>query len=317
MYYLGIDLGGTNIKVGVVDENSQIIATAKRKTAVPCPPEDMCEQLASTAMEALRNANLTLDDVPWVGIGTPGTVNTDTGVVEFSNNLYFNHFELRKFLETKMNKKVIVENDANAAAYGEYQAGALKGAKNAMAITLGTGVGSGILIDGKIYSGSNYGAGEMGHTVIVFQGRHCTCGRDGCWETYASATGLIRSTKEAMEKSADRSSPVWKLVDGDLNNVDGRTAFDAMRAGDPIGKAVVDEYIEYLGCGLANCINAFQPDILCIGGGICNEGETLLKPLREYVAKEAYSLSPQGQTKICRALLGNDAGIIGAALLGK
>ncbi|MGX8702414.1 ROK family protein [Caproiciproducens sp.] len=317
MYYLGIDLGGTNIKVGVVGENSQIIATAKRKTAVPCPPEDMCEQLASTAMEALRNANLTLDDVPWVGIGTPGTVNTDTGVVEFSNNLYFNHFELRKFLEAKMNKKVIVENDANAAAYGEYQAGALKGAKNAMAITLGTGVGSGILIDGKIYSGSNYGAGEMGHTVIVFQGRHCTCGRDGCWETYASATGLIRSTKEAMEKSADRGSPIWKLADGDLNKVDGRTAFDAMRAGDPIGKAVVDEYIEYLGCGLANCINAFQPDILCIGGGICNEGETLLKPLREYVDREAYSLSPQGQTKICRALLGNDAGIIGAALLGK
>jgi Transcriptional regulator/sugar kinase len=317
MYYLGIDLGGTNIKVGVVDENSQIIATAKRKTVVPCPPDDMCEQLASTAMEALRNANLTLDDVPWVGVGTPGTVNTDTGVVEFSNNLYFNHFELRKFLGAKMNKKVIVENDANAAAYGEYQAGALKGAKNAMAITLGTGVGSGIIIDGKIYSGSNYGAGEMGHTVIVFQGRHCTCGRDGCWEMYASATGLIRSTKEAMEKSADRSSPIWKLVDGDLSNVDGRTAFDAMRAGDPIGVAVVDEYIEYLGCGLANCINAFQPDILCIGGGICNEGETLLKPLREYVAKEAYSLSSQGETKICRALLGNDAGIIGAALLGK
>ncbi len=317
MYYLGIDLGGTNIKVGVVDENNQIIATAKRKTVVPCPPDDMCEQLASTATEALRNANLTLDDVPWVGVGTPGTVNTDTGVVEFSNNLYFKHFALRKLLGAKMNKKIIVENDANAAAYGEYQAGALKGAKNAMAVTLGTGVGSGIIIDGKIYSGSHYGAGEMGHTVIVFQGRHCTCGRDGCWEMYASATGLILSTKEAMEKSADRSNLIWKLADGDLNNVDGRTAFDAMRAGDPIGKAVVDEYIEYLGCGLANCINAFQPDILCIGGGICNEGETLLKPLREYAAKEAYSISSQGETKICRALLGNDAGIIGAALLGK
>ena len=317
MYYLGIDLGGTNIKVGVVDERNQIIATAKRKTRVPCAPDDMCEQLASTALEALSNANISIDDVPWVGIGTPGTVNIDSGIVEFSNNLYFNNFEIKKLLETRMNKKVIVENDANAAAYGEYQAGALKGAKNALAITLGTGVGSGIIIDGKIYAGSNYGAGEMGHTVIVYKGRHCTCGRDGCWETYASATGLIRTTKEAMEKSADRDSPIWQLVDGDLNNVDGRTAFDAMRAGDPIGKAVVDEYIEYLGCGLVNCINAFQPDILCIGGGICNEGETLLKPLREYVAKDAYSLSSQGQTKLCRALLGNDAGIIGAALLGK
>nr|WP_319488510.1 ROK family protein [uncultured Caproiciproducens sp.] len=317
MYYLGIDLGGTTIKVGVIDENNQIIATAKRKTRVPCAPEDMCEQLASTAFEALDNAKISIDDVPWVGIGTPGTVNTDLGVVEFSNNLSFNHFELRKLLEARMNKKVFVENDANAAAYGEYQAGALKGAKNALAITLGTGVGSGIIIDGKIYAGSNFGAGEMGHTVIAYKGRHCSCGRDGCWETYASASGLIRTTKEAMGKSDDHGSPIWKLVSGDISNVDGRTAFDAMRAGDPIGKAVVDEYIDYLGCGLANCINTFQPDILCIGGGICNEGETLMKPLREYIAGQAYSVSSQGQTKLCKAQLGNDAGIIGAALLGK
>jgi glucokinase len=317
MYYLGIDLGGTNIKVGVVDENNRIVATAKRKTRVPCPPEEMCEQLAGTAYEALENAGISIDDVPWVGIGTPGTINRDTGVVEFSNNLHFKHFELKKLLEARMNKRVIVENDANAAAYGEYQAGALKGTKNALAITLGTGIGSGIIIDGKIYAGSNFGAGEMGHTVIAYKGRHCTCGRDGCWETYASATGLIRSTKEAMEKANDHNAPIWKLVNNDLNNVDGRTAFDAMRAGDPIGKAVVDEYIAYLGCGLVNCINIFQPDILCIGGGICNEGETLLKPLREYVASQAYTISEDKRTKLCKAMLGNDAGIIGAALLGK
>ncbi|NLH02516.1 MAG: ROK family protein, partial [Clostridiales bacterium] len=145
MYYLGIDLGGTNIKVGVVDENNRIVATAKRKTRVPCPPEEMCEQLAGTAYEALENAGISIDDVPWVGIGTPGTINRDTGVVEFSNNLHFKHFELKKLLEARMNKRVIVENDANAAAYGEYQAGALKGTKNALAITLGTGIGSGII----------------------------------------------------------------------------------------------------------------------------------------------------------------------------
>lgn len=316
MYFLGIDLGGTNIAVGVVDENNRIIAKAKRKTRVPCPPEDLCEQLALTALEALQNAKITIDDIPWIGVGAPGTVNRATGVVEFANNLFLNNYPLRELLEKRLNKKVIVENDANAAAYGEYKAGALKGAANAVAITLGTGVGSGIIIDGKIYSGFNFAAGEMGHTVIVYKGRHCTCGRDGCWEAYASATGLIALTKEAMQKVEDHSAPIWTLANGSLDNVNGRTAFDAMRAGDPAGRKVVDQYIGYLGCGLVNCINTFQPEILCIGGGICNEGETLLKPLREYIAREAYTLNTSAKTTLCKAQLGNDAGIIGAALIG-
>lgn len=315
MYYLGIDLGGTNIAVGIVDENYQILARAKRRTKVPCEPDELCEQLALTALEALDNAKLTINDIPWIGIGTPGTVNRDTGVVEFSNNLFLHNFPIRKLLEARLNKKVVVENDANAAAYGEYKAGALRGAKNGLAITLGTGIGSGIILDGKVYAGFNYAAGEMGHTVIAFNGRHCTCGRNGCWEAYASATGLIAQTKEAMEKAENHDSPIWKLVDGDLANVSGRTAFDAMRAGDPVGKAVVDQYIAYLGCGIANCINTFQPDILCIGGGICNEGETLLKPLREYVTHEIYTINTAKNTVVCKAALGNDAGIIGAALI--
>jgi glucokinase len=315
MYYLGIDLGGTNIAVGVVDEKYEIIARAKRRTRVPCTPDEMCEQLAQTTLDALRNANLTIDDVPYIGIGTPGTVNRETGILEFSNNLYFRDFKLRELLSEKLNKEVIVENDANAAAYGEYKAGALKGAKNALAITLGTGVGSGIIIDGKIYAGSNYAAGEMGHTVIVANGRQCTCGRKGCWEAYSSATGLIAMTKESMQEHPD--SAMWKLANGSLDNVDGRTAFDAMRASDAAGKAVVDEYIFYVSCGLINCINVLQPDILCIGGGICNEGETLLRPIREYIAKENYAFNASKQTLLCRAQLGNDAGILGAALLNE
>lgn len=316
MYYLGIDLGGTNIAAGVVDENYHILAKAKRKTKVPCEPDDLCEQLAVTALEAIENAKIKIDDIPWIGVGTPGTVNRKDGVVEFANNLYLNNYPLRDLLEKRLNKKVIVENDANAAAYGEYKAGALKGAENGLAITLGTGIGSGIIIDGKIYAGFNFAAGEMGHTVIQFNGRHCTCGRNGCWEAYASATGLIAMTKEEMQKTEDRNSPIWKLADGDLDNVSGRTAFDAMRAGDPAGKKVVDEYISYLGCGIANCINTLQPDILCIGGGICNEGETLLKPLRDYVAHQVYTINTSKKTVLCTAKLGNDAGIIGAALIG-
>ena len=182
MYYLGIDLGGTNIAAGVVDESCKIIARAERKTVVPCKPEGLVDDLAATALEALSSAGLTLKNIPWVGIGCPGTVNRDTGVVEFSNNLYLHHFHLKELLEKKLGAEVVIENDANAAAYGEYHAGALKGAKNGIAITLGTGVGGGIIIDGKIYSGSNFAGGELGHTVIVHNGRPCNCGRKGCCE---------------------------------------------------------------------------------------------------------------------------------------
>ena len=317
MYYLGIDLGGTNIKAGIVDENKKIIARAGSKTRVPCEPDDMCEQLSSVAEAALKEAGLTVEDIPWIGIGTPGNVNSDTGVVEFSNNLYFDHFPLKELLENRMKKKVIVENDANAAAYGEYMAGALQGATNGLAITLGTGIGSGIIINGKIYGGTNHAAGEMGHMVIDYGGRHCSCGRDGCWERYASASGLIITTKKHMLEMERPEGPIWDLVGGDINKVDGRTSFDAMRKGDPVGIAVVEEFISYLACGLINCINTFQPDILCIGGGICNEGETLLAPLRDIIGEEQYTKKSAVRTVLCRAQLGNDAGIIGAALLGR
>ena len=316
MMYLGIDVGGTNIAVGVVNENKEIVAKTSNKSPVPCTMDEFCDTMALTARQAMEKAGITLDDIPWVGIGCPGTVNRGTGIIEFTNNLHFSNWSLVKMMEERMGgKKVIIENDANAAAYGEFKAGALKGAQNAVAITLGTGIGSGIIIDGNIYAGNNYAAGEMGHMVIVYDGRQCNCGRKGCWERYASATGLIITTKEYMEK--DKDSVMWELCDGDINKASGRTAFDAMRKGDASGKAVVDEFINYLGCGLVNVINTFQPDILCIGGGICNEGETLLAPVRAYIDKEQYAMNAKLKTKVCRAELGNDAGIIGAALLGE
>ena len=316
MYYLGIDLGGTNIAVGIVDEENKIIARASSKTKLNSA-EDVADAMAETAYEALKNAGNTIDDVPWIGVGSPGTINKETGIIEFANNLPFKNTPMEKMLSERMGrKKVLMENDANAAAYGEYMAGALKGADNAIAITLGTGVGGGIIINHKIYSGSNFAGAELGHTVIVVDGRPCTCGRHGCWETYASATGLIKTTKEHMEK-APKDSPLWTLVDGDLDKVSGRTAFDAMRQGDPIGKEIVDEYIKYLSVGIVDMINIFQPDILCMGGGIPNERETLLAPVREFVDREQYAMNSAKKTVVCRAELGNDAGIIGAALLGK
>lgn len=317
MYYLGIDLGGTHMAAGVINDSYEIIARAKQDTIVPCSHEEMTEQLSRVALDALKNAGISVNDLPWIGVGTPGSVNRSTGIVGFAGNLYLKNYELVKRLSERMKCRVIVENDANAAAYGEYMAGAMKGAKSALAITLGTGIGSGIILDGKIYGGCNFAAGEMGHIVIEYNGRLCTCGRRGCWETYASATGLITTTRLFMQKASNKESPIWHLINGDLKKINGRTAFDAMRAGDPLGKEIVDTYIGHLGCGIVNCINTFQPDILCIGGGICNEGETLLKPLRAYVEKEVFSVPNEKATKLKVAQLGNDAGIIGAALLGK
>lgn len=209
---------------------------------------------------------------------------------------------------------VYVANDANCAALGEAYAGCGNGSKNFVAVTLGTGVGSGIIIDGKIVTGVNCAGGECGHMVINVDGEQCTCGRKGCWEAYASATALIRQTKAAMEKYPD--SVMHKIAEEE-GKVSGRTAFDAMRKGDIGGIEVVNNYIKYVSCGLINLVNALQPEIICIGGGICNEGETLLKPLRRFVQAERYSIYSKIQTKIMKAQLGNDAGIIGAALLGE
>lgn len=316
MYYVGIDVGGTNLAVGVINEQHQIISRSKAKTPESCDAKKMSALFGDLVLEALEKANLTLEDVPYVGVGVPAGINHDTGIIAFCANLDLRDWALQKDLSERLGgKPVLVENDANAAAFGEYKAGVLAGSKNALAITLGTGIGSGIIIDGKIYTGSNFMGGEAGHIVIEFGGRKCGCGRHGCWERYASASGLILTTKEFMQSECGKESIMWKLVDGNLDQVNGRTAFDAMRQGDACGKAVVDRFIEYLGCGIANMINILQPDIICIGGGISHEGETLLAPLREYVRKEEYAHNAK-KTQICKAELGNDAGIIGAALLG-
>ena len=313
-YYIGIDLGGTNIKAGVVNENYEIVSKATTKTLLPRPAEEICADMAKVSLEAVQQAGLTLDDIESVGIGTPGTANSETGIIEYSNNLGFLNLPVVEIMQKHIDKPVYVENDANAAAYGEFVAGAAKGANDAVCITLGTGVGGGIIINKKIYSGFNFAGAEIGHTVVDPNGPECTCGRKGCFEVFSSATGLVRMTKEAMYE--DKSSIMWKMNEED-GKVSARTAFNAMRAGDRAGKAVVDKYIKYLACGITNTINIFQPDILCIGGGVCNEGDPLLLPLKELVAKEVYTKNSAKNTEIVIAKLGNDAGIIGAAFLGQ
>ncbi|MGI5958570.1 MAG: ROK family protein [Massiliimalia sp.] len=313
-YYVGIDLGGTNIVAGVVDENYNILVKESVKTNLPRPAEEVIADMIAVTKKAVESANLTMDQIESVGVGTPGTANKDTGIVEYSNNLQWNDVPLVEMLQKGLNKTIYIENDANAAAFGEYMAGAGKGYNSLIAITLGTGVGGGVITDGKILTGFSYAGAELGHSVIVAHGRKCTCGREGCLEAYTSATGLINLTKEAME--ADKDSAMWEICGGDINKVNGKTAFDGMRKGDAAGTKVVDDYIDYLAIGIANYINIFQPQVICIGGGICKEGDTLIKPLTEKVMPQTYARKPENRTKIIVAELGNDAGIIGAALLG-
>ncbi len=313
-YYVGIDLGGTNIVAGVVDEKYNIITKASTKTNCPRPEKEIADDMARMAIEAVKNADLTMDQIEWIGVGTPGIANSEKGIIEYSNNLGFKNTPMVKYIQETIDKPVFIENDANAAAYGEFVAGAAKGAKNAVCITLGTGVGGGIIIDGKIYSGSNFAGAEIGHTVIEVDGAQCSCGRKGCFEAYSSATGLIRMTKEAI---AEHPDCIMAQSEKEKGKVTARTSFDCMRAGDKYAKAVVDKYIKYLAAGITNTINIFQPDILCIGGGVCNEGDPLLLPMKELVAKEVYTRNSEKNCEIVIAKLGNDAGIIGAAFLGK
>ena len=314
MYTLGIDLGGTNIVAGVVDEDYNILSKAKTPTAMPRTPEEIFDDIAKMCKEALGKANLTLSDISSIGMGTPGTVNES--IIEYANNLGFDHIPAEDMLRERLGgtMPIYFENDANCAAIGEAYAGCGNGCNNFAAVTLGTGVGSGIIVNGGVVTGLNHAGGECGHTVIVVDGEPCTCGRKGCWEAYASATALINQTKAAMELHPDS---VMHELAAEEGKVSGRTAFDGMRRNDQAAIAVVDQYIKYVATGLTNLVNTFQPEILCIGGGICNEGETLLRPLRRYVESERYSVYSDSQTQLMTAELGNDAGLIGAAILYK
>ena len=311
MLYVGIDLGGTNIAAGLVDENGTLIAKKSIPTGAHRPAEEVIKDMAQVAISVVEENGHTMDEIVSVGIGSPGSVDKAKGEIVYSNNLNFYHTPMRAEMQKYINKPIYIDNDANCAAWAEAVAGGTKGAANSIAITLGTGVGGGIVINGKLYSGFNFIGGELGHMVIEVNGEPCTCGRKGCWEAYASATALIRQTKEKAE--ANKDSKMWDYYKKD-GKFSGRTAFNAAREGDKAAQEVVDQYIKYVGTGLANIVNIFQPEVTVIGGGVANEGDALLNPLREYVSSETYSRDVQ-EGRIERAALGNDAGIIGAALL--
>lgn len=316
-YRIGIDLGGTNIAVGIVDQEYQIIAKASTLTKRERSADEIIADIITTVKALLKEKNLSMEDIASIGLGVPGIANKDTKTIEFANNLSFEDVPIASILSEHFQKTVYFDNDGNAAAWGEYLAGVGKGtnSESLVAITLGTGVGGGLILNGEIYQGINYGAAEIGHMVIDYHGLPCSCGREGCFEAYASATALIEQTKQAMNNYL--KSILWELCNHNLTKVDGKLLFEAVRLKDRIAIDILDNYIGYLAVGVINIINLFQPDILCIGGGISNAGDILLNPLNKIVQEKIYTRNSAKQTKISIAKLNNDAGIIGAAYLKK
>lgn len=319
MYYLGIDLGGTNIAVGVVDENCKIIKKGSVPTNADREADAIIRDMADLCIRLIGECSLTADDITYAGIATPGTANRDTGTIVYANNLPFMNYPIAdKLAQMSGVKKVLIENDANAAAKAEAVAGAARGAGFSVMITLGTGVGGGIVLNGQVYSGFNFAGAELGHMVIEKDGRPCSCGRKGCWEAYSSATGLVNMTKDKILacREAGEDTLMEEMIGGDIDRVSGKTAFAAMKQGDKAGSEVVDDYIDYLACGLTNILRIFQPDVLSIGGGICNEGDHLLVPLKKRIGEMLHLPEGAKTTEIKIAEMGNDAGIVGAATLG-
>ncbi len=316
MKYIGIDVGGTNLKAGLVDESGEVLATTKMKIARIADQEALARTMADMTRELADAAGVPLEEIASVGVGVPGAVEIHSGSLLYSCNLPLRNVPLRRLFHKHLRMPLYIENDANCAALGEYYVGAGRGSKRFVMITLGTGIGGGIIHNGKIFHGSNGMAGEVGHMSIVYGGHPCPCGRKGCWEQYASANALKRLTREAMECEPD--SILCQVVAENGGTISGQSAFIAARRGDPVGRQVCDTYVQYLSTGIANLINIFQPDALAIGGGVSNEAdEYLLFPVQQQTARETIPCNHDKMTRVVKAELGNQAGIIGAALLGK
>lgn len=312
MYRIGIDLGGTNIAAGLV-RDTVILDSVSVKTNAPRPVEAIVEDMAAMVRLLTERSGLTMANITSVGVGVPCTANPENGHMEDANNLGFDDVPFLTLLAEKLPRPVYFDNDANAAAWGEYLTGGYAEDSFIM-VTVGTGIGGGIILNGKLWSGINGAAAEFGHMTVNCDGVPCNCGRQGCFEALASANALIAQAKERM--TAQPESLLWTLCDGDQQQVEAKTVFDGAKAGDAACLSVLDGYTTYLAEGITNIINIFQPAVLCIGGGVSRAGEALLRPVREKTARKIYSKNAKRNTEIVLAKLDNDAGVLGAALLG-
>lgn len=314
MYRIGIDLGGTNIVAGLVDAQLRITDRRSVKTNAPRAVESLVEDMVGLVNALVAGNGLKWEDLEAVGAGVPGTANPDNGHLEDANNLGYEDVPFLPLLAQRLPCPVYFDNDANVAAWGEYLTVGYREDSFIM-MTIGTGIGGGIILNGKLWPGINGAAAEFGHMSVDHDGISCNCGRRGCFEAMASATALICQARQRMAQ--DRESLLWELCGGDPERVEAKTVFDAAAAADTAGIQLLDRYTTYLAEGIANIINIFQPAVLCIGGGVSRAGDALLLPVREKVAQRIYSKNSRRNTRIVLARLDNDAGVLGAALLGR
>ncbi len=306
-YYLGLDIGGTFVKGVCMTAEGNLLAEEKCDTGCEHGGAVMCDNIANLCAKLRRKVK---GDLNGVGVGCPGMIESVRGVVKFAGNLGLKDYPLGDELARRLGVPVKVTNDANAAALGEARFGAGRSFKNSILVTLGTGVGGGIIIDGKLYEGGCSVGAEIGHMVIERNGDMCTCGRRGCFERYSSASALTRYTKHAMEE--DAGSAMWGKYTS--QTCTGKTAFEFMDT-DRTAKEVVDWYIKYLACGLVNLANIFRPEVIMLGGGVAAQGERLTKPLQAIMDKEIFGGNNYAKVLVVPASLGNSAGAMGAAAL--
>jgi len=313
-YRLGIDLGGMSFKLGLVDESYQIVARASRPTRQHEHGfSEVVADIADAALELVASRGLSLQDLAGIGLGAPGCVNHANGDLLFAGNLNWFDVPLRKELEKCFGVPVQVGNDADCAIIGETIAGAARGKENVLMLTLGTGVGGGLILNGRLYAGTNGTGGELGHVPLVLNGEPCTCGLNGCLEAYASVTAFLKYTRQAMEAHPESAMHAYTAERGGV--VDGLTAFECAKQGDAAAIEVLDRYTTYVAAGIGGFINVFRPEIVLIGGGISAQGSTLIDPIAKKLSDYAFAAAKLPIPPVAAAALGNDAGIIGAACM--
>ena len=310
MTYVGIDIGGMSIKVGFVNKEGKMLSSYSFPIIKGENQEQTIIKLAHTVNEHAKEKGY---EILGIGVGCPGAINSSKGTCDYSGNLDWHNLHIVEIIEKECGVKCKITNDANAAILGESTFGIAKNYKNVIMLTLGTGVGGGIYLDGKLFEGNEGKGAEMGHALLEYNGRQCTCGRKGCIEAYCSASALIKDTKIAME--SDRSSSMWEYAKNDINNVNGLTAFECSKKGDHTATQVINNYFDYLTAAILSYCNVFRPEAVVLGGGLSNQGDNLINPIRKRMAEQKYGFECTPKVELLKATLGNDAGILGAAAL--
>ena len=311
MVAIGIDIGGTSIKGAAVDSNGRVYEKFNMPFIKDEDGEVTIRKLAELVKEYI-SAHKLEKKIAGIGIGSPGTLDVEKGIVNYANNLGWNELHVADIMGEILPYPIQLTNDANAACLGEAKFGAGKKYETIIMLTLGTGVGGGIIINGKLFEGNEAKGGELGHTVVQIDGEPCSCGRKGCLEAYASATALIRETKKAMR--LNKRSLMWK-ISPEIDLVDGKVPFEAAKKGDAVANKVIDNYVMYLGEGILNFCNIFRPNVVVLSGGVANAGDYLFDRLNKYIEERDYGYKFTPAVKIVPAKLGYDSGKIGAAAL--